>query len=191
MVDGLGGEAAHDAEPVRDAGRVRQQLAELGAALAVPLEGEGRADQGQGGLVGGHRGEPLPLADAGGEVLPLPFREQRLVVQELELARSPALEQPHHAACSRGVMEDLLGADPRQGLRPHAQEAGAAGGQAQGVPAGRVRELEAHRRLTLAWWEKTVTAVRVQAACSTGSRPSGSGASPTERAAEASSGWVA
>ena len=113
------------------------------------------------------------------------------MVQQLELARPPALEQPHHAACSRGVMEDLLGTDPRRSQSPHAQDPGAAGRQPQGVPAGRVEAVQAHRRLTLAWWEKTVTAVRVQAACSIGSRSSGTGASPTARAAAASSGLAA
>ena len=185
VVDGLRGEAAHDAEPVREPRGVGQQLAELRSALAVALEGEGRAHQGQGGLVRGHGGQPLALADAGGQVLSLALEQQRLVVEQLQLARPAALEQPHDPTRAGRVVEDLLGAKDRR--EPQAEEARS--GCPQRVASRGV--VGAHRRLTLAWWEKTVTQVRVQAACSMGSRPLAGGASPTAQAAAASSGWAA
>ena len=93
VVDGLGEHRAHDAQVVRDARRVRQQLAKLRAAVPVLGELEWRADERDGRLVARHAREPLPTAHGIRKLLAVALVQQRLVVVEVELRRRAGHEQ--------------------------------------------------------------------------------------------------
>ena len=69
MVDGLGVHAADEGDVIDDFGGVGEKLGELGAAFAVRLEFERRADDQELGLAGGHAGDALIAADGFGEFL--------------------------------------------------------------------------------------------------------------------------
>ena len=73
--------------------RVRQQLADPRAALAVLRELEDRAGERNRRLVGRHAGQPLAAADRVGQLLAVLLVEQRLVVEQVLLRRPAALEQ--------------------------------------------------------------------------------------------------
>ncbi len=88
VVDGVGIHAADEAHFVDHLGRVRQQLADPHAALAVPGELVLRRRDGEPRLAAGHGRQPLALADRVGQVLVVPGVHLRLVVVEIHLRRA-------------------------------------------------------------------------------------------------------
>ncbi len=82
-----------EAEVVHDLRRVRQELADPGARLAVLRELEARRDHRELGLRRRHGGEPLALADGVRKVVAAPLLELRLVVEHLDLRRPARLEE--------------------------------------------------------------------------------------------------
>ena len=93
VVDRVGVHRPDDAQLVDDLRRVRQQLADPGAGLAVTREVELRAGHRERLLEGGHAGEALALADRLRQLLAVHRAQPRLVVEQLELRRAAALEQ--------------------------------------------------------------------------------------------------
>ena len=88
VVDGVGVHAADEAHVVDHLGRVRQQLADPHAALAVLGELVLRRRDGKPRLAAGHGRQPLALADRVGQVLVVPCVHLRLVVVEVDLRRA-------------------------------------------------------------------------------------------------------
>ncbi len=63
VVDRLGVHGPDDADVIHNLRRVREQVADPGPRLTVLLEITERAHQGEGGLISGHAGQPLPSPD--------------------------------------------------------------------------------------------------------------------------------
>ncbi len=93
MVDGLGVHALDEAQVVGNLGRVRQQIAQPGAALAVLLKLERRTDQRQARLVARHAGQTLLAANFGRQLGTVLFVQQRLVIEQVDLRRPAGLKQ--------------------------------------------------------------------------------------------------
>ena len=81
-----------------------QEIADPRAALTVLRKLKDRAREWQHGLIRGHSGEALSLANRLGQVLAVQFVQARLVVEEVHLGRTAALKQINHALCARGEM---------------------------------------------------------------------------------------
>ena len=105
VVDALGVHRADEAESVGHLGRVRQQLRQPGAAVAMLGEGVRGADERDRALVARHPGEPLAAPDAVGQLLPCLCDEQRLVVVEVELGWTTRLKEIDHPLRLGRVME--------------------------------------------------------------------------------------
>ena len=88
VIDGVGVDGLDQRDVVDDLGRVRQQLADPLAALAVLLELELRRRDREPRLAAGHRGDALALADAVGQVLVEIFGQLRLVIPQVDLRRA-------------------------------------------------------------------------------------------------------
>ena len=97
VIDRLGVHRLDEAELVGDLRRVRQQLADPGAGLAVLRELEHRRRDRETGLRRGHAGEPLAHADRVGQLGAAQLRQLRLVVEQIHLRRRAGLEQIDHA----------------------------------------------------------------------------------------------
>ncbi len=94
MVDGLGVHGLDEADVVGDARNMRQNITvDPGSGVAVLLHFEGSADQGQAGLVSGHRGEALPHTDRSWELLARVRLQLRLPVVKVNLRGSACLKQ--------------------------------------------------------------------------------------------------
>ena len=104
VVDGLGVGGADDAELVDDLGRVREETAHPRPAPPVLLEINERAHERERRLVRDHAGVALRAPHRVGDLLSVPPRQRRLVVEELELRRPAALEQVDHPLRSRRVV---------------------------------------------------------------------------------------
>ena len=93
MIDRLRVHALDEAKVVRDARRVRHELADPGAALAVAREAKDRAGQGDRRLIHGHAGQALAAADVLGKLLAVLLVEQRLVIEKILLRGAAALKE--------------------------------------------------------------------------------------------------
>jgi hypothetical protein len=116
VVDVLGVDRLHEAQVVGDAGGPRQQLANGGPALAVPVELEDRPGHRQRRLVGGHAGDALAHPHGLWQVLSVPVVQERLVVEKVELARPAGHEQRDDPLRLRGVVRAVEYAGDRAPL---------------------------------------------------------------------------
>ena len=90
---------------------VRKDFRQLGPALPVPGEFEARAE---GGGVGADERVPLSADDFRRNRLPLEFRQRRLVIEEIEMARGARHEEMDDGPGSGSVVRRLC----RQGINP-------------------------------------------------------------------------
>ena len=97
VVDRLGVHRADEAQLVGGLGRVRQQLADPRAGLAVLLELEEGVDDREALLRGGHAGEPLAFANRVGQLGAAQTVERGLIVEQVHLRGTTRLEQPDDA----------------------------------------------------------------------------------------------
>jgi hypothetical protein len=97
-----------DADVVGDGGEMREDVGDLGATLAVPGEGEARAEHGG---VGADEGVALAADDRWREGLALELGELRLVVEEVELAGGAGHEQVNDGLGLALVMRRFGGED--------------------------------------------------------------------------------
>ena len=89
MIDRLGVHRADHRDVIRDGLHVRQQLAHLNARLTTALKGKFARCHGEPLLPAGHRGDALAVADGVRQVLVKMIRQARLVIEEIDLRRSP------------------------------------------------------------------------------------------------------
>ena len=108
VIDVLGVHALDEAELVGDRARVRQEVADPGAALAALLERAQRTDDRERGLAARHRRQALRLAHRGRQVLAVHALERRLVVERVDVRDRAEHVQADHA----------FGARRRSGPRP-------------------------------------------------------------------------
>ncbi len=120
--------------------RLRQELGEVHAGLAMLGEFEGRADAEEVLLAAGHAGDALAFADAVGQVLAGHFGELRLGIEEVEVRgragheevddplrlgrEMEALERAGDGGAGAGF--EAEGARAEQGAKGDGAEAGAA-----------------------------------------------------------------
>ena len=93
VVDLFGVHRLDDAEFIHDLGRVRQQLAHPGAALAVLIEPVRGCCHGQYGLVAAHACESLSAADGVGQMSALQAGETGFVVEGFKLGGTACHEE--------------------------------------------------------------------------------------------------
>ena len=93
VVDRLGMHRTDHRQLVGLFGQVRQQFAELHAALAVPPELKNGGCHRKLLLAGGHRGEPLTFPDRIRQILTAPIGNRRFGIKQIHLRRCPGLEQ--------------------------------------------------------------------------------------------------
>ena len=85
MVDGLGVDRLHNAQVINDRGRMRQQLADPRASMAVLGELERRTRHRKRTLSRGHRGDALTHPDRVRQLGLVQFVESGFVIQQLHL----------------------------------------------------------------------------------------------------------
>ena len=101
VIDGLGVQRADQAEVVGDFRGVRQDFAQLHAALAVFREGKLGTEQRR---VGIDERRPVALEQFRRRQLTVAFREFRLVIEQFQLTRCAGLEHVDHPLGLRRVM---------------------------------------------------------------------------------------
>ena len=111
MVDCVGLHRADQADVVGNPANVRYELAHLDARLAVGLKLVFGAEQRR--IRIDERG-PVALEEVGRRELAVVFRELRLPVEELEVARGPGLEHIHHPLRLGRVVRRLHGQGRRR-----------------------------------------------------------------------------
>ncbi len=94
VIEGVGDHRFDDRDVVNDTRQVRQQLGQLGAALAMPGKLELRPQQLR--VRVDERG-PVSLEQFGRRQLPVELGQLRLVVEQLQMARAARHEQENYA----------------------------------------------------------------------------------------------
>ena len=106
VVDRLGVQRTDDANLVGDAARVREEIADDGAAFAAGFEGPLAGLDGEAGLRSDHAGDALAAADRVGEVFVEALAEDGFLVEEIEVGGAAGLEETDDAFRFRREMRE-------------------------------------------------------------------------------------
>ncbi len=96
VVDRFGEERTDQADSIGDPRRVRQQLAQPDARVAMLCEAKDRRRHRKPRLAGGHPRQALAAADRGRQIFVESRFEMGFVIEQIELRRSAGLREPDH-----------------------------------------------------------------------------------------------